>query len=286
DEELVEPPSIRVQDQELEVFSRSDSTYVASYVHGPGEDLQFVEAVVRGRDRGGNEGMRRQEIGLSWVDQKGGNVQSPDLQLMLNIPDSAAQPGQMAIIYSVHPDEVPVGSEGQSVYSIDLLGGRAWGAPVMLNFIANAKYDETQGVLEWNESEQRWEPLPTRRDGMTGWLAASIDKPGLYRVGRVSADDVQAVPDLLVYPNPVILSDVEIIRLEYGMMLPGAVRIQIFNALGQYVQTVVDEFQEVGVWNAGWDGVDHKGNRVAAGVYYVKLITGGQRYHRPVIVLR
>ena len=121
---------------------------------------------------------------------------------------------------------------------------------------------------------------------MTGWLAASIDKPGLYRVGRVSADDVQAVPDLLVYPNPVILSDVEIIQLEYGMMLPGAVRIQIFNALGQYVQTVVDEFQEVGVWNAGWDGVDHKGSRVAAGVYYVKLITGGQRYHRPVIVLR
>ena len=52
------------------------------------------------------------------------------------------------------------------------------------------------------------------------------------------------------------------------------------------VQTVVDEFQEVGVWNAGWDGVDHKGSRVAAGVYYVKLITGGQRYHRPVIVLR
>ena len=96
----------------------------------PGEDLQFVEADVRGRDRGGNEGMRRQEIGLSWVDQKGGNVQSPDLQLMLNIPDSAAQPGQMAIIYSIHPDEVPVGSEGQSVYSIDLLGGRAWGAPV------------------------------------------------------------------------------------------------------------------------------------------------------------
>ena len=202
DEELVEPPSIRVHGQDLEVVSRSDSTYAASYVHVPGEDLQFVEAVVRGRDRGGNEGMRRQEIGLSWVDQMGGNVQSPDLQLMLNIPNSAAQPGQMAIIYRVHPDEVPAGTEGQSVYSIDLLGGRAWGAPVTLNFISSAKHDETQGVLEWNESEQRWEPLPTRRDDMTGWLAVSIDKPGLYRVGRVSADDVQAVPDLLVYPNP------------------------------------------------------------------------------------
>ena len=286
DEELVEPPSIRVHGQDLEVVSRSDSTYAASYVHGPEEDTQYVEAVVRGRDRGGNEGVRRQEVGLYWVDQMGGNVQSPDLQLMLNIPNSAAQPGQMAIIYRVHPDEVPEGTEGQSVYSIDLLGGRAWGAPVTLNFISSAQNDETQGVLLWNESEQRWEPLPTRGDDMTGWLAVSIDKPGLYRVGRVSADDVQAVPDLLVYPNPALMADVEIIRFEYGLKFSGAVRIQIFNALGQYVQTVVDEFQEVGLWSAGWDGMNHEGRRVAAGVYYVKLIAGGQLYHRPVIVLR
>ena len=121
---------------------------------------------------------------------------------------------------------------------------------------------------------------------MTGLLAAPIDKPGLYRVGQVSSDDVQAVPNLLVYPNPAILADAEIIRVEYGLMLPGFVRIQIFNALGQYVQTVVDEFQEVGVWSAGWNGVDHEGSRVAAGVYFIKLIAGGQRYHRPVIVLR
>ena len=98
---------------------------------------------------------------------------------MLNIPDPAAQPGQMAIIYSVHPDEVP-GSEGQPVYSIDLLGGRA-GAPVMLNFIATQSMTRRRAF--WNETAassvgavahaERW---------MTGWPAASIDKPGLYRV--------------------------------------------------------------------------------------------------------
>jgi len=140
--------------------------------------------------------------------------------------------------------------------------------------------------LVWNESEQRWKPLPTRRNDMTNWLAVSIDKPGLYRLGRVSIDDVQAVSDLLVYPNPAFMADVEIIRFEYGLKFPGAVRIQIFNALGQYVQTVVDEFQEVGVWSAGWDGMNHEGRRAAAGVYFVKLIAGGQFYHRPVIVLR
>ena len=48
DEELVEPPSIRVQDQTV-AFSSSDRPMLL-YVHGPGEDLQFVEAV-RGRPR-------------------------------------------------------------------------------------------------------------------------------------------------------------------------------------------------------------------------------------------
>ena len=286
DESLVAPPSISVHGQDLEVVRRSDSTYVASYVHDPGEDTQYVEAVVRGRDRGGNEGVRRQEIGLAWVDEVGANVQSPDLQLMLNIPSTAAQPGQMAIIYRVHPNEVPLGSEGQPVYSIDLLGGRAWSAPVTVNFISGANADDTLGVLEWNEGDQRWDALPTRREGATGWLAAPITRPGLYRVGRVSADQIQAVPDLLVYPNPAVLTDVEIVRVEYGLSLPGPVRIQIYNVLGQSVRTVVDGFQEVGVWSVGWDGQDHGGRRVAAGVYYVELIAGGQRYHRPVIVLR
>jgi len=83
-----------------------------------------------------------------------------------------------------------------------------------------------------------------------------------------------------------VLADVEIVRVEYGLSLPGPVRIQIYNVLGQSVRTVVDGFQEVGVWSVGWDGQDYGGRRVTAGVYYVELIAGGQRYHRPVIVLR
>ena len=255
-------------------------------MHDPGEDTQFVEAVVRGRDRGGNEGVRRQEIGLAWVDEVGANVQSPDLQLMLNIPNTAAQPGQMAIIYRVHPNEVPLGSEGQPVYSIDLLGGRAWSAPVTVNFIANANADDTLGVLEWNEGDQRWDALPTRREGATGWLAAPITKPGLYRVGRVSADQIQAVPDLLVYPNP---RGVDRCRNRASRIRPIAAGSRAHTDLqraGSVRAHGCRRVQEVGVWSVGWDGQDHGGRRVTAGVYYVELIAGGQRYHRPVIVLR
>ena len=62
------------------------------------------------------------------------------------------------------------------------------------------------------------------------------------------------------------------------------VTLAVFNSLGHQVHVLIDEFQEVGVWTAAWDGRDQAGLPVSSGVYFYQLIEGG-RYHQNAITL-
>ena len=88
------------------------------------------------------------------------------------------------------------------------------------------------------------------------------------------------------YPNPFVAADGSQARIDYRLDSPGAVRLQIYNSLGQPVRLLVDEFQEVGVWSAGWDGRDDEGMSLGSGIYYYELSEGGRRHHRSLVLLR
>ena len=45
----------------------------------------------------------------------------------------------------------------------------------------------------------------------------------------------------------------------------------IYNALGQQVRTLVNEFQAAGLYQVHWDARDQQGFEVAAGVYVTHL---------------
>ena len=51
---------------------------------------------------------------------------------------------------------------------------------------------------------------------------------------------------------------------------PGAVRLEIYNPLGQPMLTLVDQFQAAGSYQVPWDARDRRGATVAAGVYLVR----------------
>ena len=66
----------------------------------------------------------------------------------------------------------------------------------------------------------------------------------------------------------------------------GTVRLKVFNINGQEIRRLVD-----GVWARGrheltWDGLDSRGNTVAAGIYFVRLEVDGDSRIQKVTVLR
>ncbi len=79
------------------------------------------------------------------------------------------------------------------------------------------------------------------------------------------------------YPNPFNAST----QISYRLSVPGTVRLEIYNILGQPVRTLVDEVQPAGTHQVSWDGRDQRGAPVAAGVYLSRLqYTGGVQTQR------
>ena len=284
-EELRENLTVAVDGQPQEVEALTDGSYRVNFEHSPqrqGERLVTID--VAGFDTGGNRGERAQRVVLQWMDQMGGNVRGPDPQLMLNVTDQAAGPGQMAVIYQLGSAELPPDSEGGPVYSVDMLRGRKLEEPVTLNFFPGTSADPATGILHWDENIQSWREVSTRVNRATGWLSATVDELGLFRLGRVEPENRQAAAKLGNYPNPYVPGHVGSVNITYQIDSPGPVTLAIFNSLGHQVQVLIDEFQEVGVWTAAWDGRDQAGLPVSSGVYLYQLIEGG-RCHQSALTL-
>ncbi len=81
----------------------------------------------------------------------------------------------------------------------------------------------------------------------------------------------------LNFPNPFNAS----IQITYRLAASGPVRLEIYNALGQPVKTLVEEFQTVGSYQIHWDARDQRGAAVATGVYFTRLLyPGGAQVRR------
>jgi glucose/arabinose dehydrogenase len=111
-----------------------------------------------------------------------------------------------------------------------------------------------------------------------------------FPVGRLTAvDEVEegaALPedDSLEqnYPNPFNPETTIAYRLKTG----GAVRLTVFDLLGQKVATLVSGHAEAGSYSARWDGRDESGSAVASGVYLYRLVTPEFQEARRLALLR
>ena len=83
-------------------------------------------------------------------------------------------------------------------------------------------------------------------------------------------------------PNPFNASTL----IPYRLAMPGAVRLEIYNLLGQPMRTLVDQVQDAGVYLVPWDARDQRGAAVAAGVYLVRLQYPGGVQTRRLLYLK
>ena len=84
------------------------------------------------------------------------------------------------------------------------------------------------------------------------------------------------------YPNPFNTST----QIAYRLATPGLIRLEIYNALGQPVRTLVDQVQAAGFHQVHWDARDQRGAEIAAGVYITRLLYPGGVQTRRLLLLK
>ena len=72
------------------------------------------------------------------------------------------------------------------------------------------------------------------------------------------------------YPNPFNQCTI----INYQLSMKGMVKLEIYNTLGQLINTLVDEEKNPGTYKVQWNGKDFKGRDVSSGLYFYRLTAG------------
>ena len=114
-------------------------------------------------------------------------------------------------------------------------------------------------------------------------LTAVTDRSGRFTLPP--ATPAGALPERFElgsnYPNPFNPSTL----IPYQLPASMAVRLEVFNLLGQRVATLVDGEQPAGLHTAAWDATDEAGQAVGAGVYIYRLSGGGAQLTRSMLLI-
>jgi hypothetical protein len=86
------------------------------------------------------------------------------------------------------------------------------------------------------------------------------------------------------YPNPFNAST----AITYRLPSDGAVRLDVFDTLGQPVRTLETGKKKAGEYRVIWDGLADSGRGVSSGIYFLRLIDldNGWTWNRKMILAR
>jgi len=182
-----------------------------------------------------------------------------------------------------------------------IVDGKYWPPPI--SEVVTTSNTDTSGPMEWFfvfDKDYSTSPDPTfqvdlstttvpmlifgtpRRIDNTAW--SSNDKFSLRAYRPPTNGDVWAFTpskDVTLpptwfdvsqnFPNPFNLST----TIRYTLPLRGRVTIKIYDILGRYVRTMLDQDQAGGVYSVPWNSAKDSGQEVASGVYFYRLTFAG-----------
>jgi hypothetical protein len=85
-------------------------------------------------------------------------------------------------------------------------------------------------------------------------------------------------------PNP--LASGQAGRIRFTMAENGSAKVEVFNLEGRIVRALFNGVAQQGRNEVSWNGTDNTSQKVASGVYYLRLKTAHEDLSRRVVVLR
>jgi 1,4-alpha-glucan branching enzyme len=105
------------------------------------------------------------------------------------------------------------------------------------------------------------------------------DQTGIVEGPGETASSFRLLPP---YPNPTF----EGVRVAFDLAEPGRAKLAIYDIAGRLVKVIGEDEFPAGRSEVAWDGTNRSGSRVAAGVYVVRIESGGNEALRKAVVLK
>lgn len=142
-------------------------------------------------------------------------------------------------------------------------------------------------------------PIEFIYDGLTGWndkdtlIARALEFFGGIATSVYDGQPFTQLPQSFElhqnYPNPFnpVTNISYTLRATGGLgRKPARTNLSIYNILGRWVRTLVDEVQVPGTHVVSWDGSDSFGRPVASGVYFYRLVRGDDSETKKMILVK
>ena len=99
-----------------------------------------------------------------------------------------------------------------------------------------------------------------------------------------NADSIELVYD---DGNPnVSLTFNESTTINYQLMKPGRISLNIIDLRGKFIQKLIEDFQQAGAYRISWNGYDSHYKKIASGIYLYELKVVNKRIVRKLIFVR
>ncbi|MEO0075752.1 MAG: FlgD immunoglobulin-like domain containing protein, partial [candidate division WOR-3 bacterium] len=82
------------------------------------------------------------------------------------------------------------------------------------------------------------------------------------------------------YPNPFSVMT----QIKWQIPVASKVRINVYDATGRIVKTLVNKTCEAGYYHTTWDRTDERGNKVAAGIYFYEIQANDYNAKRKMVI--
>ena len=166
----------------------------------------------------------------------------------------------------------------------------AWGDRLATASLGGTGLPTTQPLAQWSlVALQDGAPQPSLRHALAldrGHRRVHVELPGAV---PTLVETAMALPQRFGlrpnYPNP--FNPATVIEFQVpATITSAAVRLEVYDALGQRLRVLYHGTAEAGLHRIAWDGRDAAGRAVASGVYFSRLSAAGITAVRPMLLLR
>ncbi|MDX2474810.1 MAG: FlgD immunoglobulin-like domain containing protein [Candidatus Krumholzibacteria bacterium] len=84
------------------------------------------------------------------------------------------------------------------------------------------------------------------------------------------------------YPNPFN----PVTKVSFVLERAGHANVRVYDVQGRLIKELIDGLQAAGPGSVVWDGTDLDGQRAASGVYFVQVLSGGQKADHKMVLLK